>query len=229
MELIKFRVTEFRSVKDSGWIDADRITALIGTNESGKTNILLPLWKLNPAREGKIDLLEDLPRSRYSELRNAKQKPTFITAIYLLEEQERKKLAEVSQHDESEFNTVQVSRDFDGNYKWDFPDVKDDLENKKQDIISILKDFKNITSKKDISAENNVNEIKIEKIISDSLKNIKSSTDIVESVHNISSSLSEVKSKISSAGNVELIKELLEKCFNHKSYGMTGSGHNPFD
>ena len=56
MILKSFRVTEFRSVKDSGWIDAESITALIGTNESGKTNILLPLWKLNPADEGKIDL-----------------------------------------------------------------------------------------------------------------------------------------------------------------------------
>ena len=51
MLLVKFRVTEFRSVQDSGWIDAEQITALIGTNESGKTNIMLPLWKLNPAAE----------------------------------------------------------------------------------------------------------------------------------------------------------------------------------
>ena len=56
MQLSSFRVTEFRSVQDSGWIDVEQITALIGTNESGKTNILLPLWKLNPADEGKIDL-----------------------------------------------------------------------------------------------------------------------------------------------------------------------------
>ena len=62
MLLNSFRVTEFRSVQDSGWIDAEQITALIGTNESGKTNILLPLWKLNPADEGKIDLKDDLPR-----------------------------------------------------------------------------------------------------------------------------------------------------------------------
>ena len=65
MLLNSFRVTEFRSVQDSGWIDAEQITALIGTNESGKTNILLPLWKLNPADEGKIDLKDDLPRDKY--------------------------------------------------------------------------------------------------------------------------------------------------------------------
>ena len=31
MVLHSFRVKEFRSVQDSGWIDAEQITALIGT------------------------------------------------------------------------------------------------------------------------------------------------------------------------------------------------------
>jgi hypothetical protein len=39
-KLLKFRVTNFRSVEDSGWVEVDDVTALIGTNESGKTNIL---------------------------------------------------------------------------------------------------------------------------------------------------------------------------------------------
>ena len=54
MVLKRFRVRNFRSVDDSGWIDVDDVTALIGTNEAGKTNILLPLWKFNPAKEGAI-------------------------------------------------------------------------------------------------------------------------------------------------------------------------------
>lgn len=41
MLLKSFRVTEFRSVQDSGWIDAEQITALIGTNESGNPHALL--------------------------------------------------------------------------------------------------------------------------------------------------------------------------------------------
>ena len=55
MKLEKFRVTNFRSVKDSGWVETDNITTLVGINESGKSNILLALWKLNPASGGKID------------------------------------------------------------------------------------------------------------------------------------------------------------------------------
>mgnify|MGYP002437997953 CR=1 FL=1 len=75
-------MTEFRSVKDSGWIDAESITALIGTNESGKTNILLPLWKLNPADEGKIDLKTDLPRDKYHLYRSASQTDLYSSEIY---------------------------------------------------------------------------------------------------------------------------------------------------
>ena len=126
MQLLKFRVTEFRSVLDSGWIDVEDITALIGTNESGKTNILFPLWKLNPADDGAINLQDDLPRDKYHEYRNANPKPTFITAILALDDEERTHLANLTNYNVDSFSTVQVSRNFDGEYTWVFPDVKED-------------------------------------------------------------------------------------------------------
>ena len=70
MILKKFRVTNFRSVMDSGWIDCDNVTSLVGVNEAGKLNIILALWKFNPAREGKINLLHDMPSKEYSAWRN---------------------------------------------------------------------------------------------------------------------------------------------------------------
>lgn len=74
MRLLKFKVCNFRSVDDSGWIDAERVTALIGVNESGKTNLLLPLWKLNPAREGEIKPTSDYPKGNYAAVREKPQK-----------------------------------------------------------------------------------------------------------------------------------------------------------
>ena len=50
MKLVRYCVMNFRSVKNSGWIDCDDVTTLVGVNESGKSNLLLALWKLNPAR-----------------------------------------------------------------------------------------------------------------------------------------------------------------------------------
>ena len=46
MTLKRFRVMNFRSVMDSGWIDCDDVTSLVGINEAGKSNVILALWKL---------------------------------------------------------------------------------------------------------------------------------------------------------------------------------------
>jgi len=108
-------------VQDSGWIEAELITTLIGTNESGKTNIMLPLWKLNPAEDGQIDLQDDLPRDKYHIYRNAEQKPIFIRAHYVLNTEEQTELAEIITCEPAEVSDVIVSRDFDGNYTYEFP------------------------------------------------------------------------------------------------------------
>ena len=48
MRLKKFRVTKFRNIVDSGWVDASAVTALVGQNEAGKSNLFEALFLLNP-------------------------------------------------------------------------------------------------------------------------------------------------------------------------------------
>ena len=107
-------MTDFRSVEDSGWIDLEDITALIGTNESGKTNLLVPLWKLNPVRDGKINALADYPRKRYNEIRNMEKKPIFIRARFELSDDLASEIAELTGSKVAEVKSAIVSRDFDG-------------------------------------------------------------------------------------------------------------------
>lgn len=90
MELKKFRVTNFRSIMDSGWIECDDVTSLVGINEAGKSNIILALWKLNPAREGEIDPLHDMPNKEYTNWRNKKDEIEFISAFFELDQQQKK-------------------------------------------------------------------------------------------------------------------------------------------
>lgn len=47
MKLLEFRITNFRSIKDTGWcpFSTDGVTVLIGQNESGKSSILAALAK----------------------------------------------------------------------------------------------------------------------------------------------------------------------------------------
>lgn len=123
MKLRAFRVTQFRSVQDSGWVDVDNLTALIGANESGKTNLLLPLWKLNPASDGQINLLADIPRHRYHELRNQSQKPVFIRARFELPKGVAEQIAEQVHFLPEHVRLVEVSCDYDGKHTVSFPEA----------------------------------------------------------------------------------------------------------
>ena len=65
MRLEKFRVTNFRSVNDSGEINVSDLTALLGRNESGKSNLLRALESLNPADGFEaLKPIKDFPRHR---------------------------------------------------------------------------------------------------------------------------------------------------------------------
>lgn len=65
MDLVKFRVKNFRSIEDSGEIEVSKIVALVGRNESGKSNLLLALASLNPAgKRMPLNAVKDFPRSR---------------------------------------------------------------------------------------------------------------------------------------------------------------------
>jgi energy-coupling factor transporter ATP-binding protein EcfA2 len=123
MRLLRFRVTDFRSVTDSGWIEADAVTALIGTNESGKTNLLLPLWKLKPAKDGEINELADFPRSRYNEIRRMRVKPVFVTAQFELDDKLARRVAAEAKCAVEQVRLAQVARRFDGTYIVGFPEA----------------------------------------------------------------------------------------------------------
>ncbi len=123
MKLTRFRVTNFRSVDDSGWIEVDDVTALIGTNESGKTNILLPLWKLNPAKEGAIHPTSDYPRKHYNTFRHQTPKPLFVEAIFDAGPELAQRLADKTGLPVGQMREISVSRRFEGGLIVDFPNA----------------------------------------------------------------------------------------------------------
>ena len=48
MKLTQFRVTNYRNVRDSGWITVNDISAFVGQNEAGKSNLFEALYRINP-------------------------------------------------------------------------------------------------------------------------------------------------------------------------------------
>lgn len=121
MKLRKFRVTNFRSVTDSGWLDVSDVTALIGENEAGKTNLLLPLWKFNPTSNSEISLLDDMPRTHYAEMRGEPSSHRFIYCEFELDEAEIE-IANSYGVEIKEGATVIARRNFAGQYGFEFPD-----------------------------------------------------------------------------------------------------------
>ena len=53
MQLTYFKVTKYRNVWESGWIDVGSITAFVGQNEAGKSNLFEALYRINPSRPAK--------------------------------------------------------------------------------------------------------------------------------------------------------------------------------
>ena len=124
MKLTRFRVHDFRSVKDSGWVEVDRVTALIGVNESGKTNLLLPLWKLKPVLEGEIQPTSDYPKTLFGQIRESPEIYRFIEAEFAPDETGAQ-IAQAADITSDEAEIVRVSRFFDGHYTVEFPNYQE--------------------------------------------------------------------------------------------------------
>lgn len=122
MQLKSFRVTNFRSIKDSGNIDVSRITALLGRNESGKSNLLRGLHSLNPL-EGfsALDPIKNFPRDR--RLEECNDHTQVVTATWELDDNEKGELLEILPRATGVSNVV-IGRCYEGENRWvTFPNL----------------------------------------------------------------------------------------------------------
>jgi len=77
MRLIKARVTNYRSIRDSEEFEIESSkTILVGPNEAGKTAILRALQQINPPPDvAKFNPLRDYPRASYNDITTGKVDP----------------------------------------------------------------------------------------------------------------------------------------------------------
>lgn len=99
MRLHKAKVTNYRSVIDSGWFDVENAkTIMVGPNEAGKTAVLQALQQINPPPEvPKFDALRDYPRSRYNDISTGRVNPSNVTVVevqFELEDEDRAAIPE---------------------------------------------------------------------------------------------------------------------------------------
>lgn len=123
MRLESFRVRNYRSINDSGEIAVSRITALLGRNESGKSNLLRALHSLNPI-EGFSALkpIKDFPRHR--RLEECTDDTPVLYTTWVLSDDDKKALLEVLPR-ATEVKRVTIGRSYQGKTRTvSFPDLK---------------------------------------------------------------------------------------------------------
>ena len=136
MEFVRARVTNYKSIDDSGWVSIDGITCLVGKNESGKSAFLQALRRLNPAAGASGDFsLRDYPRKGYTRYRriHKEQPANVVSAEFSLTDEEAAEIPALAS------KTFVVHKDYANNLSWDlkfnqpYPDaparktVEDDL------------------------------------------------------------------------------------------------------
>lgn len=140
-KLSRFKVYNFKSIEESDWIEVSDNSCLVGTNEAGKTNLLVALWKLNPVNNEPIIPLDDFPRHLYSNFKADKHcEDVFIAADFLLKESFQEEISKELNCDPEQIKRVLVERCYDGKYHITFPYSK--IENYPIEILKeLVNDF----------------------------------------------------------------------------------------
>ncbi|CAN7428648.1 ATP-dependent nuclease [Brucella pseudogrignonensis] len=125
MRLNKFRVTNFRSVEDSGDVDVNGTLCLVGKNEAGKSAILYALngFNAHPSSPFQYDIERDYPRrhlQQYKELHGEKS-AVVISTEWKIEEPERLEIEELLGHGSLSTDIVTISKSYDGDLDWTLP------------------------------------------------------------------------------------------------------------
>lgn len=119
---MRYKVINFRSIEESDWIEAGNNTCLVGTNEAGKTNLLIALWKLNPANNEPIVPLSDFPRHLYSQYKADKHETdVFIKADFELDPKTSTQIADACSCDPEQVRVTHVQRMYNGQYYISLP------------------------------------------------------------------------------------------------------------
>lgn len=200
-KLVRYKVQNFRSIEESDWIELSDNSCLVGTNEAGKTNLLIALWKLNPANSEPIVPLDDFPRHLYSNYKaNNHSKDIFVSADFILDESFQSSIAKELNCDAEQIKKVLVGRSYDGKYHITFPYSKIDSFPAER-IRSMIESFKIMLETEDSFRKEDDN---LKEVVSKSL------TQILDS---ISSPLVEL---VMIENIISRINELIEANFGKK-------------
>lgn len=113
MKLDSFRIQKYKSIIDSGWVDLEQLTVLVGKNESGKTSLLKALHKFNPFHEEDYIFATEWPRG----LRKERDKNFSVCSCkFILTDDEKTELSDVLDNDFKE-DFVEIHKSYKGEFE----------------------------------------------------------------------------------------------------------------
>ncbi len=122
MKLTRARVTNYRSIDDSTWVNLEDVTALVGKNESGKTAFLQALRKINSIAgiEDQFSI-RDYPRKGYIKYKKIHQENpgTVVQAEFQLSEAEFTEIESFFGKGILSTDTVVVGMNYKNERSWD--------------------------------------------------------------------------------------------------------------
>ncbi len=116
MKMTAFRVQNYRSVVDSGWVNLSEVTVIVGKNESGKTSLMRALWKFNPFSDVGYDPLREWPRG-YRRAMTDDSPVTSVRFVFMFAEQQA--LAAIDDC-LAGLTGVEITRNYRGDYSFQF-------------------------------------------------------------------------------------------------------------
>ncbi|MDE0243942.1 MAG: AAA family ATPase [Gammaproteobacteria bacterium] len=151
MRLKAFRVQMYRPILDSGWIDVDDITVVVGKNESGKTALLKALHKFKPFNPEPYTLDREWPRGHRQQ---RSPDAVVVEARFDFEPEESNEIATAMRPSSSDLQTptgVRISKTYGGDYAYDF--VPNDIHKTQRvtddELLSILNELEAADSASD--------------------------------------------------------------------------------
>jgi predicted ATP-dependent endonuclease of OLD family len=136
MQLKAFKVLYYRPILDSGWVDVDDITVIVGKNESGKTALLKALHKFNPFKPEPYNIDREWPRGHRKE---RSQDAVVVETRFAFSDSEADETRKFWSGT-SQLTGVEIAKTYKGDLKYKF--LPTDLSNEapKEFLISLIKE-----------------------------------------------------------------------------------------
>lgn len=138
MKLLKFRVQNYKTIQDSGWINCDGVTAFVGKNEAGKTSLLRALAKLKSTEKSDYDPIKEFPHGRYTDEFKTRDW-VVVSAAFAINDEERGELAEIHEA-HATVREVEVTKTYGGQYTVGFSPLPDYATCTPKEWLALLKD-----------------------------------------------------------------------------------------